>query len=143
MPEERRRSEKDEKGEKNHGEKDGGEGVEEKWRRDPLSAIFFGLFVVVVGIFFLLAATDVIAWGEWWAFLLVGLGLVFITEAFVRYAMPAYRRPMFGRLLVGMILIAIGGGNIAGLETWWPLIVVIVGLAILAFGISRMMRPRD
>ncbi|MDY6907465.1 MAG: hypothetical protein SV910_04420 [Chloroflexota bacterium] len=141
MTDERRRNEKDEKDEKN--EKDRGEGMEEKWRRDPLSAIFFGLFVVVVGLFFLLAAVGVIAWDEWWTFFLMGIGVVFIVEALVRYAMPAHRRPMFGRLLMGLILLAVGAAFLFGLQTWWPAIVVAVGVAIVVFGLTRLSRPKD
>ncbi|MBE0416135.1 MAG: hypothetical protein IBX36_06325 [Dehalococcoidia bacterium] len=86
---------------------------------------------------------DVIAWGAWWAFIVVGIGLVLIIEAFVRYAMPTYRRPMFWRLLIGVILVAIGSGHIAGLETWWPIVVIVIGVAILSYGIQRAIRPRE
>jgi len=134
-----RRSEKDKKEEKD----EKGEGMEEKWRRDPLSAIFFGLLLVVVGLFLLLASMDVISWSQWWAFLLLGIGAILIIEALVRYAMPAYRRPMFVRVLIGLILVSIGAGHIAGLEEWWALVVVVVGVAILGYGIQRAIRPRE
>jgi len=139
MSERKKRGEKDEKDEKD----EKGEGIEEKWRRDPLSAIFFGLLILVVGLFLLLAAMNVIAWGEWWAFLLLGIGAVLIIEALVRYAMPAYRRPIFARMFIGLILLCIGAANIANLETWWPVAVIVVGLAILAYGIQRAIRPRE
>lgn len=132
MSEERKRGERGEKDEK-----------DEKWRRDPLSAIFFGLLVVFVGLFLLLASLDVIRWDEWWAYLLLAIGAVFLIEAFIRYAMPAYRRPMFGRVLIGLILVAIGAGNIARLEEWWALVVVVVGVAILGYGIRRVTRPPE
>lgn len=132
MSEERKRGEKDEKDEK-----------DEKWRRDPLSAIFFGLFIGLIGVFLLLASLGVIVWGEWWAFLLLAIGAVFLIEAFVRYAMPAYRRPMFIRVLIGLILVSIGAGHIAGLEEWWAVVIVVVGVAILGYGIQRAIRPRD
>lgn len=132
MSEERKRGEKDEKDEK-----------DEKWRRDPLSAIFFGLLVVFVGLFLLLASVDVIRWGEWWAYLLLAIGAVLLIEVLVRHAMPAYRRPMFSRVLIGLILLCIGAANIANLETWWPVPVIVVGVAILFYGIQRAIRPRD
>ncbi|MDY6893610.1 MAG: hypothetical protein SVO26_07885 [Chloroflexota bacterium] len=143
MSEDRRRSEKDEKDEKNHNEKDRGEGMEEKWQRDPLSGIFFGLIVVLVGVFLALASMNIISWAIWWAYLLAGVGVVLIVEAIIRYASPTQRRPVFVRLLVGLILIAIGGSNIAGLENWWPLLIIIVGAAIVLYGITRAMRPRE
>ena len=116
--------------------------MEEKWRRDPLSAIFLGLVIVVIGLYFVLSAMGVIAGVEWWAFMLVGIGLAFIINAIARYAMPTYRRPMFGRLVIGLILISIGGANIAHLEQLWAVPIVAVGVAILAFGIWRAMKPR-
>ena len=136
------KDEKDEKDEKGRHEKGEG-GMEEKWRRDPLSGIFFGLIVIGVGIILLLGVRGNIDWDDWWAYLLVVIGCVFIIEALVRYAMPAYRRPMFGRLLIGLVLVAIGASSIYAFGEWWPLIVIVVGVAILLFGIARFMRPRE
>ena len=144
MSRERKRSEKDEKDEKNHNEKghdEKGGGIEEKWRRDPFSALFAGLIVILAGILWFLSAQDVIGSGEWWAYFLIGLGGIFIIERLVRYANPAYRRPMFGRMLLGVILICVGASNIYGIREWWPLIVVAIGLAVVLFGIQRSRRP--
>jgi len=134
---ERRRGEKDEK---NHDEK-GGEGVEEKWRRDPFSAIFFGLVVVLLGVFLFLGLQGIIEWNKWWAYFLLGIGCIFILDVLIRYLLPVYRRPVFGRVLIGLILIAIGGSNIGGIQDWWPIIVIVVGLAVLIYGVLRARRP--
>lgn len=145
MSKERQRyekDEKDEKDEKGHHEKGEG-GMEEKWRRDPLSGIFFGLTVIGVGIILLLAVQNYIDWEDWWAYMLIIIGCVFIIEALVRYAMPAYRRPIFGRLLIGLVLMAIGASSVYGFGRWWPLIVVFIGVVILLYGLSRMMRPKE
>lgn len=139
MTEERRRGEKEEKEEKD--EKDRG-GLEEKWRRDPLSAIFFGLIVVAFGLFLLFAALEYVPWEDWWAYLLMAIGAVLLIEAFVRYSMPAYRRPVFGRLLVGLVLICIGVVSVSGWAAWWPLVVVAIGVAILVFGIRIATGPK-
>lgn len=142
MPEERYRHEKDEKDEKDHHEKGDG-GMEEKWRRDPLSGIFFGLIVVGVGIIFLLASQGRIDWADWWAYLLIIIGAVFIIEVLIRSIMPAYRRPVFGKLLAGLVLIAIGAANAYGIGQWWPYIIIAVGVAILLYAIARIMKPRE
>ncbi len=141
MPEQRYRHEKEEKQEKDEKGRDEKEekGTEEKWRRDPLSRVIFGLIVITVGVLFLLASQEKIAWEDWWAYLLLVLGGIFIFEALLRSVMPAYRRPVFGRLIAGLVLIAIGASNIYGFVSWWPLIIIGVGVIIL---FSAFFRPR-
>ncbi|MDH4217350.1 MAG: hypothetical protein OEY18_01355 [Candidatus Aminicenantes bacterium] len=133
MPEQRYRHEKEEKQEKDEKGRDEKEEkeMEEKWRRDPLSRVIFGLIVITVGVLFLLASQDKIAWEDWWAYLLLILGGIFIFEVLLRSIIPAYRRPVLGRLIAGLVLIAIGASNIYGLVSWWPLIIIAVGVFIL------------
>jgi len=114
---------------------------EEKWGKDPLSGIFSGLIVILVGILLFLAAQDYLFWGDWWAYLLVGLGVIFLIEIIVRQTRPEYRRPVMGKLIAALVLIAIGSGHIYGLEHWWPLIIIVVGFVILFFGFRGLRRP--
>lgn len=126
--------------EKEHPEKKE-EGMEEKWHRDPFSAIFTGLIIAMIGLFLFLAAQGYIGWGKWWAYFLLGLGGIFIIEVIVRSVIPEYRKPIFGKLVAGVVLICIGAGNIYGLREWWPLIIIVVGVAILILGLRRVRRP--
>ena len=135
MSEERRYPEKE------HDEKEE-EHMEEKWRRDPFSALFFGLIVISAGVFLLLAARGIIEWGDWWAYLFLAMGCILIIDAFARYAVPAHRRPIFGKVFFGLILICIGGSNIYGLEEWWTLILIIVGVLIIVYGMTRTRKPK-
>jgi hypothetical protein len=80
-----------------------------------------------------------IAWEDWWAYLLLALGGIFIFEVLLRSIMPAYRRPVYGKLIAGLVLIAIGASNIYGFVSWWPLIIIGVGVFIL---FSALLRPR-
>ena len=111
---------------------------EEKWRRDPFGRVIFGLIVIAVGILLLLASQEIIAWDIWWAYLLLALGGIFVFEALIRSLMPAYRRPVSGKLIAGIVLIAIGAFNIYGLVSWWPLIIIGVGVIILFSGFFRV-----
>ena len=122
--------EKPEHKERKRGEKED-EGLQEKWRRDPISGLSFGLILILLGVTFFLAAQDLISWDDWWKYFIIGLGVIFLIEVLVRYVKPAYRRPVFGRLIAGLILIAVGVAFIGGLGNWWPLILIVVGLAIL------------
>ena len=127
--------------EKEHDEKEDND-IEEKWRNDPFSALFFGLIVILAGVFLLLAARDIIEWGDWWAYFFLGIGCILIIEAFARYASPAHRRPIFGKVFLGLILVCIGGSNIYGLEEWWPLTLIVVGILIIIYGMTRTRKPK-
>jgi hypothetical protein len=115
--------------------------VGEKWARDPLGAIFFGLILLVVAVVLLLGTQGYVEWEGIWAYFLVGLGVIFWVEALVRFALPAYRRPIFGRLILGLILVAVGATNIYGLAEWWPVALIVVALAVVLYGIVRLIRP--
>jgi cation transport ATPase len=140
MPEQRYRNEKEEKQEKDEKSKDEKDekSQDEKWRRDPLGRVIFGLIVIAVGVLFLFASQDKISWDDWWAYFLLALGGIFILEVLIRSIMPAYRRPVFGKLIAGVVLIAIGASNIYGLGEWWPLIIIGVGVFILFSALFRV-----
>jgi Ca2+/Na+ antiporter len=140
MPEQRYRNEKEEKKEKDEKTRDEKDEKtqEEKWRHDPFGRVIFGLIVIAVGVLFLFASQDKIAWEDWWAYFLMVLGGIFLFEVLVRSIMPAHRRPVFGKLIAGLVLIAIGTSNIYGLGTWWPLIIIGAGVFILFSAFFRM-----
>ena len=100
-------------------------------KRDPYSGIFGGLILILLGVLFLLATMDVVSWGDWWAYFLVGLGAIFVIEFIVRSVAPAYRRQDKGKLVIGTILVIVGGAHIFGMVSWWPLILIAVGVIIV------------
>ena len=147
MPEEKNEKGHDEKGrdekgrhverERRHDEKG------EKYRKDPLSAIFLGLIIIWAAVLWFLRAEEIIVSGEWWQWFIVGLGAIFIIDRLIRYVSPAHRKPMFGKILLGVILIGVGVSLIHGVETWWPLIVGVVGIAFVILGIRRLTKPKS
>ena len=70
--------------EEKHGRKGGKrdekevEGLQEKWRRDPVSGLFFGLILVMVGIVFFLSTQGWISRDDWWKYFIIGLGVIFL-----------------------------------------------------------------
>lgn len=110
---------------------------ERRGKHDPHSGIFGGLILILLGVLFLLATMDVISWGNWWAYLLLGLGAIFIIEFIVRSVTPAYRHSQKGRLIVGTVLIIIGGAHILGMVSWWPLILIAVGIIIIFTSLKK------
>lgn len=105
--------------------------AEEKHKHDPLSGIKGGLILILLGILFLLVTLDYISWGEWLNFFLVGLGAIMILEAMLGITSPAYRHHTTGKMIGGIVLIIIGASRFFGLETWWPLILIGVGVVLL------------
>jgi len=109
----------------------------EKAPSDRLGAVFSGLVLILLGITFYMASTGIIGWKEWWAYFLAGLGGIFLIDAAIRSVVPEYKRPVSGRVFVGLLLLAIGGFQILGIMTWWPLILVVFGVWLIFKGLTR------
>lgn len=113
----------------------------EKWHRDPIGGVIFGLGVILCGIIWFLLESGLIFIEKleelWWAYLLLGIGLLLVLEVIIRILFPKYRRGIFGKLILSFILIAIGGSNILEIETWWPLVLILVGFLIIVRALER------
>ena len=103
----------------------------EKIKEDNFSKVTAGLILILLGVLFLLATLDYLSWGDWWAYFLIGLGAIFIFEVVVRAATPRLGRRFTGKLIAGIVLIIIGAAHIFGWVTWWPLILIAVGLGLI------------
>ncbi len=104
-----------------------------RWRYDRSRnpGRFWGLILIVLGIVFFLYTQGWLTRGEWWQYFLIGLGLIFLIESLVRYSGRESHRPGLGRAAAGLILIFIGAAFLLGFGNWWPLILIVVGLAVL------------
>lgn len=112
--------------------------MEEKWIRDPISAILAGIAIIGFGLYAVLAAAEVASWGEWWEYLLITVGFALAIELPMRMINRRYRLHglIFSRMLIGGALIFIGVGGIVGFGEWYlALAVVAFGWAILTFGL--------
>lgn len=102
------------------------------WRHERrASGIFWGMVLILLGIVFFLSAQGWLPWGDWWQYFLIGLGLIFLAESLMRYSGNTSMRPRFGRVIAGLVLILIGLVFLMGIGNWWPLILIVVGLAIM------------
>jgi len=113
---------------------------DEKVRRDPLSAIIWAAILIWVGLVFLAENLGLLAslgGLEAWALLLLGAGIIVVVEVLVRRNVPAYRRPVGGTLIFGLILVAVGLGSLLGLESAWPLVLIVIGVGILVRALVR------
>jgi hypothetical protein len=100
-------------------------------KQGPYPRLTGGLILILLGVLFLLTEMDRISWADWWAYFLVGLGGIFILEAVLRGFSAEGRRGLGGRLIAGAVLAAIGGSHLLGLEEWWPLLLIAVGVVVL------------
>lgn len=111
--------------------------VHEKWRADPLGGVFFGLFLIVVAGIYLFR--DQLPKEPWWAWIIIGIGCIFLLETVVRSVIPQYKRPSLGRALWGVIFIAIGLGFAYEFQDLWPALIIVVGVIVLIYYIRQSM----
>jgi hypothetical protein len=100
-------------------------------KQDPLSGMTGGLILIVLGVLFLLAQQGYISWNSWWAYFLVGLGLIFILESLIRITRSEPSGRYTGKLIGGAVLLVIGASNAFGMVSWWPLILIVIGVFLL------------
>jgi len=128
---------------------------DEKWRRDPLSAIVWAVILIWAGVVFLLSNLGMLDWligmgrditgwgslqrfGEAWSVVLLGAGGILLIEVAVRLLVPVYRRPVTGTVIFAVILIAAGLGDL--INNWtvvWAVILIFLGISILVRGLRR------
>jgi hypothetical protein len=129
-----KQEEKWEKEEEKHHEKS----WEEKWREDPLSAAIWALILVWAGVALLLGNLDVLEDTrlDGWDLVFAGAGGLLLLEAAIRFIIPAYRRPIIGTLILGLVFLSIGLGEAFSWDLVWPVVVIIIGLAMLLRGLG-------
>ncbi|MFQ6016474.1 MAG: hypothetical protein ACE5NP_13645 [Anaerolineae bacterium] len=114
--------------------------IEEKWARDPLGGVVLGFILILAGGVFFLVTNQTLTWDTAWGYFLLGVGVILLLEVLIRYTMPEYRRPIFGRLIFGVILVLIGGSGIVGIEEWWPLLLIVIGVLVIIGALTQSRR---
>jgi PAS domain S-box-containing protein len=97
---------------------------------DPLRGLFWGLLLVLLGVLFFILGRSWITGVSWWIALCIGLGAIFIIDAFVHYLSPSTRSYTFGRFIPGIIFLFVGLAFLFGFSRWWPLALVTTGIAL-------------
>jgi phosphatidylserine synthase len=113
---------------------------ERRHHRDPVSAILAGVFLVLLGVLLFLANQGIVSWDKWWQYLIIGIGIILLIDSLIRYRTDSSRGLRIGRLVAAIILIGVGVAFLLGNVTWWPLVIIVVGVAII---IGALMRPRQ
>ena len=151
--EQEEKSEKDEKDLAKHEEKS----VEEKWQRDRLGSIVWALILIWAGFVLLAGNLGILdafnAFFEQlgfqlaelpvklpfiqlssWSLIFLGAGILLLAEVVVRLLFPTYRRPVLGTAIMAIVFLGIGMGSWGMI---WPLVLIVVGLALLLGGLFR------
>ena len=101
-----------------------------------LSGISGGVFLILLGVLLFLATQGTLSWDKWWQFLVIGIGVILLADSLL------YRRGnagefRSGRLIAGIILIGVGIAFLLGSVAWWPLIIIVVGVAVIIGGLLK------
>ena len=121
------------------------------WHWSPeyrlMQAVIAGLCIILLGGLMLLSAWEVtpaVTWANFWAYLLLGIGIIMIAQYLLGFLVPGRAFHGFGALIAGVILMAIGA---AGLSLYffdwarplWPLIIVGAGVLVIVIGIAAFL----
>jgi cation transport ATPase len=131
------REEKREKSEKREKEE---KGEKEEKSEDKTLPLVGGLILVWLGISFYLVQAHYIDWNEWWPYFLIGIGVVLILQAVVRYSSSRFRGVAMGTLIGGAVLLIIGLAGMTGMKDWWAFVLIAIGLVVIIGGMTARMR---
>ncbi|MEN3007196.1 MAG: hypothetical protein ABC585_05580 [Candidatus Methanosuratincola petrocarbonis] len=100
-------------------------------RRDLAGPLFGGGVLIVLGVSFWLATSGTISWAIWWAYFLGGLGILLILLGINNARSGKDSGPITGGVVVLAIgIIAILAWNYS-LSSWWPLVLIALGLVVM------------
>ena len=122
-------------------EKEDEKSWDEKWRRDPVSAVVWACILIWAGLVLLLDNMGYLAQFmivetpiEAWALIFIGAALIVYAEVVFRLLSPAYRQAVGGTFIWATILLGIGLSNQFGWSVIFPLVLIAIGLSILLRG---------
>ncbi|MBN1430852.1 MAG: hypothetical protein JXB07_20950 [Anaerolineae bacterium] len=117
-----------------------GQQAGEKFHRDPISTAFWAGILILAGLILMADNLDYlpdVGRAEVWHWIAFGAGVAIVLEGLVRAVSPDHARPVTGRFILGGILIMVGLSGIVSTELTWPLLLVMIGVAILLNSLFR------
>jgi len=99
-----------------------------------------GLELVLIGVILFLWSRDVLSAKETLAYFLLGMGAISLFDVVARYLQLAPRRFMWCRLMFALLLLSAGGAVLGGIGSWWPLIVILVGVGLLLNALLSLLK---
>ncbi len=130
------KEEKHEKGEKSekHQEKRGG---------GLAGSVIGGLILIWFGVSFYAGQQGIVPWTDWGALFLLGLGVIIIARGIVASLQWRKLSLVYGWFIGGAVVFMIGLSGVLGIRSWWPLVLIIIGVALIIGAIAeRSKNPR-
>lgn len=112
--------------------------------QDRSSPLVGGAILILLGVIFYAVTSSLIRSGDFWAYFLLGIGIILIAQSVYRFSTMPHRAAGMGSLWGGVILVAIGVAGIAGSSNFWPIILIAIGVMVIVAGVnarSRAPRP--
>jgi hypothetical protein len=119
--------------------------IRRDWRREhrfshePLRGLFWGLFLILIGVLFFVNQQQGTSWDILWKYLVIGLGAIFIIDGLTHTFYADYRSGSLGKFIPGIILVFVGLAFLFNFSQWWPVILIAVGAILL---VSILVRRR-
>jgi len=111
-----------------------------KRRRIWSYGMIVGLELLVIGVVLFLWARDVLSVRETVAYFLFGIGAISLFDVVARYLQLAPLRFMWCRSMLAFVLLSSGGAVLGGIGSWWPLILILVGVGIIVNGLLSYLK---
>jgi hypothetical protein len=102
--------------------------------------VLIGLEIILVGIILFLWAQDMLTGTEAVAYFLLGLGGLLFFDTMLRYIWRGPRIFTFSRIVISLVFLSGGGAVLGGIGTWWPLIIILAGAAVLLNALLTLIR---
>ena len=108
-----------------------------------IDAVFGGAIIILLGAVLYLAASGAVpgvGWGNFWAYFLLGLGILLLGKGAAELLVRPARSKAYGDLQGGLVLGLIGGTFVVLLAggDWshnWPIFLVIIGAFVVVVGV--------
>jgi cation transport ATPase len=140
LREERRRRRREEKREKQEKEEKQEKGEKSGDRTGPVMG---GLILIWLGTSLYLAQTGYVKWDIWWPYFIIGVGVILVVLAIIRYSSSQHKAPAMGFLIAGAALLIVGFAGVAGMTDWWPFVLIAIGIVVIFGGMrARARTPR-
>ena len=125
---------------------------EEKYQRDPLGPIIWGLILLWAGAVLLLSNLGMLdsllrrtinapQWAgrlsQGWSLVMLGAGVILLIEVVIRLLVPIYRHSVVGTVILAILFIGIGLGDLISWNILWPMVLIAMGLIIVGRGLLR------
>ena len=124
--------EKEEKAQEKQEEK--GQGLDEKYHRNPLGFVTFALAVIWLGVFLVLQNQEVfVRTPKGWAIFVWGLAVLAAIEVGLRLTVPRWRQPVVGKVIWAAIWVGVGAGlwSRGNWEIIGPIVLIAIGVAMV------------